>query len=70
MADATQELIGSMTQERANARTMVQSVAPDAKINAVCSVTGEGHYWYVSPPPIQKHRCKHCYATKEYRIPT
>jgi len=70
MNDAVYEIADYERQEKLNRGAWRKRVSPEAKEESVCSVTGTGHYWYVTPPPVQSHYCRDCHATKSYRIHT
>ena len=68
MHDAIYEIADYDRQEKLNKLAFRKRLTPEAKEKAVCSSTGQGHYWYVTPPPVQSHYCRDCGATKAYSL--
>ena len=73
MSDSVLEIMDYIHQERANKRSgrlNKNLMSEQAKQDSVCPSTQQGHYWYVTPPPVQHHYCRDCHATKSYRLHT
>lgn len=64
ISSALIEILDYWSQERTNSRRYSKPASPEAKKAGQCSVTGDGHYWIVAPPPTQLHQCKTCGITK------
>ena len=69
MPDAVYEILDYWKQELFNNRTQLKTATEQARQNAICTATNQGHYWIVSPPPTQDHLCRDCGAYKAH-VPT
>tara|TARA_R110000824_G_scaffold210891_4_gene396765 strand:+ start:2386 stop:2607 length:222 start_codon:yes stop_codon:yes gene_type:complete len=58
------EIMDYWRQEKTNRKRYSKPASPEAMKAGQCTVTGTGHYWIVSPPPNQLHKCKTCGITK------
>ena len=68
MSDTVYEITDYDRQEKVNRGAIRKHLTPEAKEMAVCPSTGNGHYWYVTSPPIQSYYCRDCGSTKSHSL--